>query len=158
MATRKTMFEIVKLADIAPLLRDAEILGNAEEKELQIRSHPARILSVSYDPSLAATREMLFTSVGFQVSSASTIHQALQLCADKDFDLIVIGHSMSLDQRRFLVRELRLRCHTPLMALQRPGESPVTGVDYVFDSAQSPALLLEAVVNILTPQARRRAR
>ena len=151
MATRKTTFEVVKLAEIAPLLKDAEVLGNAEKAETKRTS--ARILSVSCDPSLAATREMLFTSVGFQVSSTSSINQALELCANKEFDLIVIGHSMPLDQTRFLVKELRLRCDTPLLVLQRPGESLVTGVDYVFDSTESPALLLEAVVNILTPHA-----
>src|SRR6267142_1039334 len=151
MATRKTTFEVVKLAEIAPLLKDAEVLGDAEEAETKGTS--ARILSVSYDLSLAATREMLFTSVGFQVSTTSNIDQALELCANKAFDLIVIGHSMPLDQTRFLVKELRLRCDTPLLVLQRPGESLVTRVDYIFDSTESPALLLEAVVNIVTPQA-----
>src|SRR6266481_5064873 len=120
MATRKRKFEVVKLAEIAPLLKDAEVLGNAEAEP---RRGPARILSVASDPSLAATREMLFISVGFQVSSASTINQALQLCANKNFDLIVIGHSMPLEQRKFLVKELRLRCGTPLLVLQCPGES-----------------------------------
>ena len=151
MAIRKTTFEVVKLAQIAPLLKDAEILGKAEEAET--KSTPGRILSVTYDASLAVTREMLFASVGFQVSSTLNISQALELCAQKDFDLIVIGHSMPLEQTRFLVKELRLRCDTPLLVLQRPGESLVTGVDYIFDSTESPALLLEAVVNILTPHA-----
>lgn len=146
MATRKTTFPVVKLAQIAPLLKDAEVLGNADELE-------PRILSVTYDASLAATRELLFTHVGFQVSSASTINQAIQLCADKKFDLIVIGHSIPLEQRRFLIRELRLRCDTPLLALKRPDEPVVTGVDHVVDSTQSPALLLEAVVSILKPSA-----
>jgi len=149
MATRKTTFEVVKLAQIAPLLKDAEVLGNAEEAET--RPKPARILSVTHDPSLAATREMLFTSVGFQVSSTSNINQALELCTENEFDLIVIGHSMPMEQTKFLVKGLRLRCGTPLLVLQRPGESLVTGVDYIFDSTESPALLLEAVVNTLIP-------
>jgi hypothetical protein len=151
MVTRKTTFEIVKLAEIAPLLKDAEILGDSEESGRE--TAPARILSVTYDRTLALSREMLFASVGFQVSSASTINQALQLCTNENFDLIVIGHSIPLEQRRFLVRELRLRCDTPLLALHCPGQSPVTGVDHVFDSTESPALLLETVINIVTPQA-----
>jgi CheY-like chemotaxis protein len=151
MATRKTTFEVVKLAEIAPLLRDAEGLGSSEKADRE--TTPASILSITYDASLAATREMLFTSVGFQVSSASTVNQALQLCANQDFDLIVIGHSMPLEQTRFLVKGLRLRCDAPLLVLQRPGESLVPGVDYVFDSTESPALLLEAVVSIVTPEA-----
>jgi CheY-like chemotaxis protein len=151
MATRKSTFEVVKLAQIAPLLRNAEILCVPEESDRE--TAPAKILSVTYDPSLAVTREMLFASAGFRVSSSSNINQALELCAHKKFDLIVIGHSMPLEQTRFLVKELRLRCDTPLLVLQRPGESLVTGVDYVFDSTESPALLLEAVVNILGPHA-----
>jgi CheY-like chemotaxis protein len=149
MPIRKRTFEVVKLANIAPLLKDAEVISNAEEA--RTRKTPARILSVTYDPSLAATREMLFTSVGFQVSSTSSINQALELCANKWFDLIVIGHSMPIVQTRFLVKELRLRCDTPLLVLQRPGESLVTGVDYIVDSTESPALLLESVMNILSP-------
>lgn len=147
MATRKTNFKVVKLPEIAPLLRHAEILGNTEKAVRD--TPPASILSITFDQSLAATREMLFASAGFLVHSTCNINQALELCTHKDFDLIVIGHSMPLDQRRFLVRELRLRCDTPLLALKRPGESPVAGVDHVFDSAQSPDLMLEAVVNIL---------
>ncbi len=149
MAIRKTTFEIVKLAEIAPLLKDAEIIGNAGEAGTM--QTPARILSVTNDPSLAATRKMLFTSVGFQVSSTSSIHQALELCAHKEFDLIVIGHSMPMEQTRLLVKELRRRCDTPLLVLQRPGESLVTSVDYIFDSTESPALLVETVMNILSP-------
>jgi DNA-binding NtrC family response regulator len=149
MAIRKTTFEVVKLAEIAPLLKDAEIIGNAGEAET--RRTPARILSVTNDPSLAATRKMLFSSVGFQVSSTSSIHQALELCAHEEFDLIVIGHSMPMEQTRLLVKELRRHCDTPLLVLQRPGESLVTSVDYIFDSTESPALLVETVMNILSP-------
>jgi|ERR1700719_3777116 DNA-binding response OmpR family regulator len=150
MATRKTTFEVVKLAEIAPLLKDAEILGNGKAAEHEMA--PARILSITYDRSLAATREMLFSSVGFQVFSASTLDQAINLCRRKKFELIVIGHSIPLESRRLLVRELRRRCATPLLALHRPGETPVAGVDHVFDSTQSPARLLADVVGILRPE------
>jgi DNA-binding response OmpR family regulator len=156
MATRKTTFEVVKLAEITPLLRDAEILGHSEETDR--KTAPARILSITYDRSLATTREMLFTSVGFQVSSASTVDQAIKLCADKKFELIVIGHSMPMEDRRLLVRELRRRCAAPLLALQRPEETPVTGVDYAFDSTQSPSRLLAEVMGILRPQSDTRVR
>jgi DNA-binding NtrC family response regulator len=152
MATRKTMFEVVKLADIAPLLRDVAVLGYTEEKELQTRWRPARILSVTYDTSLATTREMLFASAGFQVSSVLTVGQAIQLCADEEFALVVIGHSMPMEHKKWLLKELRSRCAAPVLAVTRPGESQLPGADYIFDSTESPALLLETVVNILTPK------
>jgi DNA-binding response OmpR family regulator len=150
MATRKTTFEVVSLVDIAPLLKDAEVLGNAEETETKGTS--ARILCVTYDPSLAATRKMLFTSVGFQVTSASTIDQAIHLCGRQRFGLIVIGHSMPTESRRLLIRELRRRCGTPLLELRHPEEPALMGVDYTFDSTESPAHLLEEVIDILRPQ------
>src|SRR6478672_10920051 len=94
MAIRKTTFEVVPLADIAPLLGNADVLGKTPEAEDKTARKPARILSVSYDHSLAATREMLFASVGFQVSSVLNMDQAIKLCATERFDLIVIGHSL----------------------------------------------------------------
>src|SRR6202140_1336105 len=143
MAGRKTTFEVVKLDDIAALL------DGAQEAGVKAAPKPARILSVTYDQSLAATREMLFASVGFQVSSALTIDQAIQFCAAESFNLIVVGHSISRERRQLLLKELRRRCGTPILALQRHGETPLAGADYIFDSADSPALLLETVVKIL---------
>lgn len=150
MATRKTTFETVRLADIAPLIKDAEVLGNVEERGL----HPAKILSVSNDAILATTREMLLSTAGFQVSSALTVGQAIQLCATEEFALVVIGHSIPREQRLWLLKELRSRCTTPILAMRRPGEWPLIEADYTFDSLQSPALLLETVVNILRPKTR----
>jgi len=149
MATRKTTFEVVPLADIAPLLKDAEVLGSAEAA-----SRPAKILSVTYDLSLATTREMLFSSAGFQVTSVLTVGQAIQRCAAEEFELVVVGHSIPLDQRKWLLKEVRGRCAAPVLALRRAGEPPLTDADYTFDSTESPALLLETVVNILRPKIR----
>jgi DNA-binding NtrC family response regulator len=150
MATRKTTFEVVKLAEIASLLGNAEVLGNTEDADRE--AAPASILSISYDPSLAATREMLFTRAGFRVFSVSTVEQATQLCAAESFDLIVIGHSIPIAQRQLLIKEIRSRCGTPVLALYRRGELPLTGADYAFDSMENPPLLLETVVNILAPK------
>ena len=146
---RKTTFEVVPLAEIAPLLDDANVLGEAPQTEITTAQKPARILSVSYDQSLAATRELLFASVGLQVSSVLNIDQAIQLCATEQFDLIVIGHSLPLAHRQLLLKELGHRCNAPILALHRLGEPPLTGATYIFDSTLSPALLLEMVTNIL---------
>jgi len=154
MATRKTTFEVVPLAAIAPLLKDARILGDAEETGPETASQPAKILSVTYDMSLASTREMLLASVGFQVSSALTVGQAIQLCAAEKFALVVIGHSIPTDHRQWLLKELRSRCTTPILAIRRPMEAPLIEADYTFDSTESPALLVEMVIDILKPKTR----
>jgi hypothetical protein len=152
MATRKTTFEVVPLADIALLLKDAEILGDPEETGSETAPQPPKILSVTYDLNLATTREMLFATAGFQVSSALTVGQAIQLCADEEFALVVIGHSIPTEHKKWLLKELRGRCTTPVLALRRLGEPPLIGADYIFDSTESPALLLKTVVNIVTPK------
>jgi DNA-binding response OmpR family regulator len=154
MASRKTTFEIVPLVHIAPLLKNAEVLGATQQSRIKAAPKPAKILSVSHDKSLAATREMLFSSAGFHVSSALTAGQAIQLCATEEFALVVIGHSMPPEERKWLLKELRDRCTAPVLALRRLGEQPLTGADYILDSTENPALLLEAVVNILRPKAR----
>ena len=154
MATRKTTFEIVALVDIAPLLKDAEILGAAQETRIKAAPRQPKILSVTYDLSLATTREMLFSSAGFQVSSVLTVGQAIQRCAAEEFELVVVGHSIPLDQRKWLLKEVRGRCAAPVLALLRPGEAHLDGADYILDSTESPALLLETVVNILRPKTR----
>lgn len=154
MATRKTTFDVVKLAEIAPLLKDAEVLGNAEETVSEAAPRPAKILSVTYDVSLATTREMLFSRVGFQVSSVLSVAQAVQLCEAQEFELVVVGHSIPLEQRKWLLKEVRGHCATPVLALRRAGEPPLPDADYTFDSTESPALLLETVINILRPKTR----
>ena len=154
MAGRKTTFEVVKLAEIAPLLTHAEVLGATEGTVSDAASRQARILSVTYDLSLAATREMLFRSAGFQVSSVLNVAQAIQLCAAEDFQLVVVGHSIPLEQRKWLLKEVRGHCAARVLALRRAGEPPLPGADYTLDSMESPALLLETVINILRPKTR----
>ena len=133
MAKRKTNFEIVKQADIAPLL------ANSEQR---------RILSVTYDPSLAHTREMLFTGAGFEVSTFLDVAKAISACKSEAFDLVVLGHSIPFLERRALVREAHESCAAPVLALIRRGEPRLPEADYFFDPLENPALLLEMVINI----------
>lgn len=151
MGMRKTMFEVVPLAKIAPLIANAQVLG--EKQDAGMKAAPrARILSVSYDPSLSATRHLLLSSAGFQVSSVLTIEEAMRLCAAEPFDLIVLGHSIPLAQRQLLVETLRRHCDSPILALHRLGEPRLTGADHTFDSTLNPALLIETVSGILEQQ------
>jgi DNA-binding NtrC family response regulator len=134
MNKRKNHFSVVRFADIAPLLL--------------IPARP-QILSVTQDPSLAKTREMLLASAGFQVSSFLNAVDAIAACRAGSFDLLVVGHSIPLAARRALVKEMRRLCPAPILALVRPGEAPLDEADYSFDSSESPALLLETVEEIL---------
>lgn len=131
---RKPNFEIVARPDLGPD-------GSAQ---------PRRILSVSYDASLARTREMLLYAAGFQVSTYTNSEQAIEACRRQNFDLIVIGHSIPLKEKREMLLQVRALCQTPILALLRYGEAPMQGADYVFDASQSPVQLLEMVINIFS--------
>ena len=130
---RKTNFEVVPLSAIAPLLEAAKARA---------------ILSVSYDTSLARTREMLFTSAGFHVFSALTVSEAVRAWSARPFDLIVACHSIPLKDREALVKALRGHSTAPILALRRPNEPALAGSEYFFDATDNPALLLETVKNI----------
>jgi hypothetical protein len=143
MGTRKTTFEVVSLETIAPLI------GGRKPESAGDKAAAGRILSIAYDQILAATREMLFSSIGLYVASALTLGGAIELCRSQSFDLIVVGHSIPRDHRQSLVKELGRYCDAPILALYRPVEPALPGADYTFDSTQSPAALLAAITNIL---------
>lgn len=139
MNKRKSNFEIVPQADIAPLIAN---------------SRRFQILSLTYDPSLAHTREMLLTGAGFEVSTFHDVKMAIAACQSNSYDLVVLGHSIPLAERKALVQAVHSHCAAPVLALLRHGEPPVPKADYFFDSAESPARLLATVQDILRPKAK----
>jgi DNA-binding response OmpR family regulator len=90
---------------------------------------PKHILSVSYDPSLLSTREMLLTRRGYQVTSALGFTAALEACQASYFDLLIMGHSIPQKDKLHLVAVFREKCSAPILALQRYGEATLPGVD-----------------------------
>jgi DNA-binding NtrC family response regulator len=131
---RKTNFEIVPKPEFAAT-------GFSRKRT---------ILSISYDSSLARTREMLLVAAGFQVATFTESELAIQACQRQSFDLVLIGHSIPLSERKRLLDRVRALCQAPVLALLRYSESPLPGADYVFDASQSPVQLLETVMNILS--------
>jgi CheY-like chemotaxis protein len=105
-----------------------------------------RILSVSYDQPLLVTRQMILEQAGFDVSSAFGFAEALEVCQTRhDFDLILMGHSMPQKDKMALIAALRPKCSAPLLSILRHGDSPIPQADYSVDSADGPAVLLDAV-------------
>ena len=109
----------------------------------------ARILSISYDPSLLATRELVLRQAGYQVASALGFADALQLCREGKFDLIIIGHSIPRHEKEALLAEIRTSCKTPVLSLYRASDGPLPGLDYALDGMEGPQALLEIVRMVL---------
>lgn len=107
-----------------------------------------RILSVSYDEHLLATRGALLEREGHQVTSALGFTQCSARCVEGNFDLFILGHSIPNDDKLELMRIFRANCAAPVLALRRQDEDPPVGADNLVFSF-NPAELLETVAGIL---------
>ena len=112
----------------------------------------ARILSVSYDPALLSSRQLLLESIGCEVVSAPDFAQAVQYCNHAErFDLLVLGHSIPWPERKSLVAAFRAHRAAPVIALNKFGEEPTPGADVHIDPA--PDQLLTAISRFISGKA-----
>ena len=109
----------------------------------------ARILSIFYDQSLLQTRQWLLEGEGYLVTSAMRLKEAVELCRDRSFDLVIIGYSIPDEDRQRFITALRFACSTPVLALLRFNENVVERADYNFDASCGPAELVRMVMKIL---------
>ena len=88
----------------------------------------AKILSISYDPRLLLTRELLLRQMGHSVISAEGFAKAVELCdqASGTVDLVVLGHSITLEDKRAIIRRCNQTCPCPVLVLTRINEPAVT--------------------------------
>ena len=114
---------------------------------------PKRILSVSYDPILLATRQMLLEQKGYSVTSALGFREALEYCQNEGFDLFMLGHSIPEKDKLHLIVTFRGSCPAPILSLERIGEKQVQ-CDF-HASPDDPAKFLQVVTDILAGQENR---
>lgn len=116
-----------------------------------------RVLSVCCDAALLNTREHLLTRFGVTVISALGVSNALRLCEDGDFALLILGHTVPSDRKNEIIQSFRRTCGGSILAVHTPWELPVADADYNFDSSDSPGELLALVTRILSHFHRRKA-
>jgi DNA-binding response OmpR family regulator len=153
---RMTNFTVVPLQEVPGLTLEPARLQAQGDRE---RSHArARILSISYDAVLLRTRQMLLERSGYEVASASSREQALRLCRERRFDLVVLGYTIPHGDKDAIIRELRLVCDTPLLSITNPAERRgATLTEYAFQNIDGPEAFLEMVERIVTGVANRRS-
>ena len=108
-----------------------------------------RILSVSYDESLLVTRQMMLEQAGFRVTSALGFEEALEHCDSGKFDLLLVGHSIPLKDKRSLIKAARRSCKAPVLSIRKHGDVPLPEADYSLDSLEDPKVLVEAIQSLL---------
>jgi DNA-binding NtrC family response regulator len=110
---------------------------------LELKAMSKRILSVSYDMSLLATRKMLLEQKGYAVVNAFGFSKALASCRAGGFDLFILGHSIPHDDKLALIESFRTHCPAPIVSLERHGEDFVP-CDY-HASPDAPETFLETI-------------
>jgi DNA-binding response OmpR family regulator len=109
-----------------------------------------RILSVSYDSVLLATREMLLKQKGYQVTSAFGFTESMEHCRNGRFHLFILGHSIPHKDKLQLINAFRENCPAPILSLQRFGETDVPS--HFYASPDDPEKFLKVVDEILAAQ------
>jgi DNA-binding response OmpR family regulator len=111
---------------------------------------PKRILSVSYDRALLATRKMLLEQKGYIVTSALGFREAIEHCQNGTFDLFILGHSIPEKDKLHLIETFRGSCPAPILSLERIGEKQMP-CDF-HASPDNPEKFLQVVDDILAGQ------
>lgn len=99
----------------------------------------ARIFSISYDPTLLRTRELLLEQMGHTVASAEGFAEAFAMCEHEPagFDLMVLGHSIPHQDKRAIIEHCRRTCQCPVLALTRVNEQTVEEAARSVDAADT---------------------
>ena|SRR2546421_6840219 len=105
------------------------------------------VLCVSWNPSLAHTRQMLLTQAGYTVISALGVEEAATRCKAKA-DLLVLGHSVPRDQKQAVIKCFREHSNAPVLSLLRAGQEKLPEADYAVE-AINPAEFIREVQRIL---------
>jgi len=80
------------------------------------------VLAVGLDPWLLATQNRIWRSVGYYVVPADSMAEAIHLFNDGDFDLVVLGDCISIENREKLISMIRAAgARTPVAFI---GHSP----------------------------------
>jgi DNA-binding response OmpR family regulator len=104
-----------------------------------------RILSISYDESLLATRQMILEQAGYEVTSALGFAEALERSKQRPFDLVVLGHSLPLKDKSAIVAALKGKDKPKILSIRRHGDAPIPEADASVEAIEGPQALLQAV-------------
>ena len=87
------------------------------------------VLCISRDHGLGATRELLLRGLGCAVVSVIGLDDGIQACAECKADLLIIGHSMTAEQKRQIISTFRTSSRAPVLSLLAPGQMKLPEAD-----------------------------
>lgn len=105
------------------------------------------VLVVSWEPSLARTREMLLRGAGYSVTSAVGRAQAQSQCRSSA-DLLVLGHSVPPSEKKEVIACFRKHSTGRVLSLLRSHQQKLPEADFAVE-AYNPADVVSVVRKIL---------
>ncbi len=100
-----------------------------------------KLLCVSFDKTSSEARQEILRKAGYAVTSITTINEAVDLLAAEKFDVVIIGHRFSRDQKLTLAKRAK-DCNTPVVLVR----SASADADIPADSRVYPLDGSEAIV------------
>jgi DNA-binding response OmpR family regulator len=109
-----------------------------------------RILSVSRNPRLLATRNDALAIAGYSVASPKDPRDAIAQYARSPFDAVIIGHSVEAELRKQLIEGLRqMKPSVSIVFVHAAGADAEPLADVTVDSAEDPVAIIIALDKLL---------
>ena len=105
------------------------------------------VLVVSWEPSLARTRELLLRGAGYLVTSAVGRVQAQSQCRS-GADLLVLGHSVPPSEKKEVITCYRQYSTGPVLSLLGPDQQKLPEADFAVEASE-PAEVVSVIRKIL---------
>jgi len=70
----------------------------------------AKVLCTGWDTSLLATRALILQTAGHEVRQARTQNEVVSECAKQQFDVVVIGQTVTNSMKHLIVSVVRQNC------------------------------------------------
>jgi DNA-binding response OmpR family regulator len=119
-------------------------------------STQALILNVGQDSALLNTRTLILQAAGYSVQAACSIHQAIEDFKAADFDLVLLCHSLALQDRSRLVALIRASgSRIPVVTIAGSGQEADPFADVTVESA--PEKLFLCISQVMQKAARERS-
>jgi DNA-binding response OmpR family regulator len=94
------------------------------------------VLCVSWNPSLAATRQMMLMQAGYVVISSVGRERVAIECHAKA-DLLVLGYSVPRVDKRTVIKCFRQHSKAPILSLLKHGQKKLPEADFAVETLNS---------------------
>jgi hypothetical protein len=109
-----------------------------------------RVICISWNPMLAETRELLLRRAGVSKVMSALYQQEAHLVCRKDAELLILGHSVPRDEKRWLIDCFRQHSSAPVLSLLLWRQDKLPEATFGVESS-TPEEVIRIVQQILGP-------